>query len=132
VLRVFLDTNIVLYALLNDDLAKAEKAIALIDSGQCISVQVLNEIVSVLRGRKKWPWVDVNAALSAITALLEVYDLTRQGQSKAVEIAARYGYSIYDANILASAKLSGCDVVWSEDMQHEQVIDGVRILNPFL
>jgi predicted nucleic acid-binding protein len=131
-LRVFLDTNIVLYALLNDDLEKAEKAIALIDGGHCISVQVLNEIVSVLRGRKKWSWVDVNAALSATMSILEVYDLTKQGHLKATEIAARYGYSIYDANILASAKLSGCDVVWSEDMQHEQVIDGVRILNPFI
>jgi predicted nucleic acid-binding protein len=40
--------------------------------------------------------------------------------------------AFFDANILASAKLAGCDTLWSEDMAHGQVIEGVRITNPFM
>lgn len=51
--------------------------------------------------------------------------------TKATDLAERYGYGIYDATILASALLAGCNVVYSEDMQHGQKIDGLTILNPF-
>ena len=47
-------------------------------------------------------------------------------------LAERYGLSIYDAMIAASALEAGCDTLWSEDMQHRMVIEGrVRIINPF-
>jgi predicted nucleic acid-binding protein len=131
-LPVFLDTNTVLYSIISDDFKKAEKALMLLERGDCISVQVLNEMISVLRGRKKWNWSKVNAALDSACGVLKVVDLTLATHQLAVEISTRYNYAIYDANILASAKLSGCDTLWSEDMQHGQVIDGVTILNPFL
>ena len=131
-MRAFLDTNIILYSVLADDLQKADKAILLMATGSCISVQVLNELISVLRGRKKWDWVDVSLVLASTKVVLEVADLTLESHDLAVTYAARYGYTIYDANILASAKLAGCDSLWTEDMQHGQVIDGVEIVNPFL
>jgi predicted nucleic acid-binding protein len=131
-LPIFLDTNIVLYSFLGDDLNKAAKAEKLLETGDCISVQVLNEMISVLRGRKKWSWSDVDTALGIVAEVLNVVDLTLEAHRLAVAISTRYNYSIYDANILASAKLAGCDTLWSEDMQHGQVIEGVAICNPFL
>jgi predicted nucleic acid-binding protein len=127
----FFDTNIVLYTVLTDDVDKAERALSKIGLGGIISVQVLNEIIMVLRRRKKWAWADVDIAIGAAESILNVVDLTRESQKLAVEFAQRYGYAIYDANILASAKLAGCDTLWSEDMAHGQVIEGVRITNPF-
>lgn len=127
----FLDTNIILYSILTDDLRKAEKAIALLRSGDVISVQVLNEMISVLRGRKKWSWNDTKSVLQATKDILEICDLTLESQTLAVEIAGRFNYFIYDANIIASAKLADCTHLWSEDMQHGQVIEGVQIRNPF-
>jgi predicted nucleic acid-binding protein len=127
----FFDTNIVLYSVLTDDVDKAERALSKIGLGGIISVQVLNEIIMVLRRRKKWAWADVDIALGAAESILNVVDLTHESQKLAVEFAQRYGYSIYDANILASAKLAGCNTLWSEDMAHGQVIQGVRITNPF-
>jgi predicted nucleic acid-binding protein len=131
-MSAFFDTNIVLYSLLDDNFSKSEKAIGLMAQGGIISVQVLNEMVSVLRGRKKWDWAAVGAALDASKTLLDVREMSVESQGLAVEIAQRFGYSIYDANILASAKLSGCDTLWSEDMAHGQVINGVTIINPFV
>ena len=47
-------------------------------------------------------------------------------------LAERYGLSIYDSMIAASALEAGCDTLWSEDMQDGMVLDGqVRIVNPF-
>jgi hypothetical protein len=47
-------------------------------------------------------------------------------------MAERYGFSIYDAMIVASALDAGCDTLWSEDMQHRMVLDeGLRIVDPF-
>jgi predicted nucleic acid-binding protein len=40
--------------------------------------------------------------------------------------------SYWDAMIIHCAKKAGCKVVFTEDMQHGQIIDGVRIVNPFL
>jgi predicted nucleic acid-binding protein len=128
----FFDTNIILYSVLTDDLVKADKALARIADGGIISVQVLNEIVSVLRRGKKWDWTRVDIAIGATEAVLDIVDLTIESQKLAVKFAQLYGYSIYDANILASAKLAGCDTLWSEDMAHGQVIEGVRITNPFV
>jgi predicted nucleic acid-binding protein len=50
----------------------------------------------------------------------------------AVEISRHHGYHIYDSLILAAASQAGCTTVYTEDMQHGQVVEGVRIENPFL
>ncbi len=49
----------------------------------------------------------------------------------AINIARRYGYHIYDALIIAAALQSSCRILYSEDMQDGQVIDGLTICNPF-
>ena len=52
--------------------------------------------------------------------------------SDALAIAERYGFRIFDALMIASALRSGCEILWSEDMQDGMVIDGrLRIANPF-
>ena len=50
---------------------------------------------------------------------------------KAWLVQDRYGYSWWDCMLLASASLAGCDVFLSEDMQHEQTVEGLKLLNPF-
>ena len=52
--------------------------------------------------------------------------------AEAMRIAERYGYSIFDSCIVASALEAGSDTLWSEGMQHGMMIDGrLRIANPF-
>jgi predicted nucleic acid-binding protein len=49
-----------------------------------------------------------------------------------VSLAERYGFTIYDAMVVAADPLGDCDALWSEDMQHGITIDGgPRIVNPF-
>jgi predicted nucleic acid-binding protein len=130
-MRAFLDTNILVYSnSQNDD--KHAIALGLLKKGSVISIQVLNEYCAISRRKGAQAWRDVSAKCDDFVALFDVCDLTLENQILARNYAIRFGYSIYDANILASAKLSGCDTLWSEDMAHGQVIDGVTIINPFV
>ncbi len=56
---------------------------------------------------------------------------SRRLRDEALKLAARYGYRIYDALILAAAIETGCDVLYSEDMQDGQHIGALTIRNPF-
>lgn len=128
--KPFLDTNVVLY-LLSGDKAKADHAQALLEAGSFISVQVLNEVTSVCLRKLKMPWEEVDALLLALKAACEVSSLTVASHEKAVELAKRFQLSFYDANIVASAVLSGASVLMSEDMHSGLLIDGFAIKNPF-
>jgi predicted nucleic acid-binding protein len=76
----------------------AEKLLA---EGGWISVQVLNEFVAVARRKLNMSWEKTREALLAIRALCESpTTLSIETHEAALEIAARYGYSIYDALIL--------------------------------
>ena len=127
----FFDTNVLLY-LLSDDAAKADRAEALVDAGGVISVQVLNEFTSVARRKLNAPWPIVREILETLKTALRVEALSLPTHEKAIEIAERHRLGIYDAQILAAARLAGCAVVYSEDMQNGLKIDGaLEIRNPF-
>ena len=128
--KPFLDSNIVLY-LLSGDAGKADQAQALLEAGGVISVQVLNEVASVCLRKLKMPWQEVDTLLLAVKAACEVLPLTLASHERAVEVAKRFKLAFYDANIVASALLSGAPVLMSEDMHSGLLIDGLVIQNPF-
>ena len=128
--KPFLDSNIVLY-LLSGDAAKADRAQALLQAGGFISVQVLNVVTSVCLRKLKMPWQEVDALLAAIKAACEVLPLTVVSHERSVELAKRFQLSFYDANIVASAILSGAPTLLSEDVHSGLLIDGLVIQNPF-
>lgn len=125
----FLDTNVFVYLTAGD--AKAGRAEALVADKGIISAQVLNETVAVLRHKNKLGWAEIEEVLAAMRANCEVVAVTDETSALAVAFARRFNLHIYDASIVAAAKLAGCKTLWSEDMQDGQVIDGVRIRNPF-
>jgi predicted nucleic acid-binding protein len=129
--KPFIDSNVVLY-LLSSDSAKADRAEALLQAGGVISVQVLNEVASVCLRKLKMPWEEVDALLLAVKAACDVQPLTIESHEKAVELAKRFKLSLYDANIVANALISGAQLLLSEDMHCGLLIDGLLIQNPFI
>lgn len=129
--RPFIDSNIVLH-LLSGDAGKADRAEAVLQAGGVISVQVLNEVASVCLRKLKMPWEEVDALLLAVKAACDVQPLTIESHEKAVELAKRFKLSLYDANIVASALISGAQLLLSEDMHSGLLIDGLLIQNPFI
>jgi predicted nucleic acid-binding protein len=129
-LRVFFDSNVPLY-LLSDDAEKASRAEELLSTGGIISVQVLNEVVAVARRTRAKAWPAIQDTLDALKAVCSVEPLTLAVQEKAVELARRFDFHVYDATIVASALAAGCSTLYTEDLQHGQVIEGMTIHNPF-
>lgn len=129
-IKPFLDNNVILY-LLSGVSAKADRTQALLEAGAIISVQVLNEVTSVCIRKLKMPWEEVDALLLAIKAACDVRHLTVKSHELATEVAKRFRLSFYDANIVASAILSGANALVSEDMHHGLLIDELEIKNPF-
>lgn len=128
----FFDTNIVLY-LLSAEAAKADRAEELIALGGIISVQVLNEFAAIGTRKLGMSWPEIREVLAQIRAVCPVEALTVDTHARALTLAERHGLSFYDALIVAAALLAGCKTLYSEDMQHGQVIDRqLTIQNPFL
>lgn len=129
--KPFLDTNIVVYAFASND-PRGEKADALLKAGGAISVQVLNEFVSVLRRKQRRDWEEIDEVLGVLKGLLDPpYPLTVEMHEAAIGIARQYGFSIYDSLIVAAALRAGCSTLYSEDLQHGQTIERLTIRNPF-
>ena len=126
----FADTNVVLYLL--DDGPKADRAEVILGQGPRISVQVLNESLVNCRRKAGLGWEEAAAFLEGVRALCPVEDLTVQTHDVGRALAERYGFSIYDAMIVASALVAGCTTLWSEDMQDGLLVENqLRIVNPF-
>jgi predicted nucleic acid-binding protein len=127
----FFDTNVVLY-LVSADAAKADRAEDLLTIGGTVSVQVLNEFAAVASHKLRMPWPEIIDVLAQVRATCSVEPLTDQTHERGIQIAQRYGLSLYDAMIVAAALLADCTILYSEDMQHGQVIDKqLTIRNPF-
>jgi predicted nucleic acid-binding protein len=126
----FADTNVVLYLL--DEGPKADRAEGVLAKGPRISVQVLNETLVNCRRKAGLSWEETSAFLAGVRSLCPVEDLTVQTHDVGRALAEKYGLSIYDAMIVASALIAGCATLWSEDMQDGLLVEGrLRVVNPF-
>ena len=130
---VFFDTDILVYAVTEGD-PRSARAEELLAAGGVLSVQILNEFVSVARRKMSMPWSDVVEALDAFRVLCpSPLPITIEMHEAALEIAEKHGYSIYDALVIAGALESGCTTLLSEDLQDGRTIDGrLTIRNPFV
>jgi predicted nucleic acid-binding protein len=129
--KAFFDTNVLLYAFAKDD-PRAEVAEKLLAGGGMVGVQTLNEFVAVAVRELAIPWEEILEALRAIRALCpSPVPVTVETHDAALQIVRRHGYHIYDALVIAAALKAGCRTLYSEDMRHGQVIDGLAIRNPF-
>ena len=128
----FADSNIPLY-LLSMDAQKVVVARTLLHARCFISVQVLNEISSVMRRKHQYTWAQIERFLDVIRAQCPVEPLTETTHDTARQLAERYQLSLYDALIAAAALLAGCDTLYSEDMQHGLLLEKrLRVVNPFV
>ena len=127
----FFDTNIVIYAFAAGD-PRSARAEALVAGGGVIGVQVLNEFTNVTRRKLRWQWEQIEAALAVIEELLgAARPLTSAIPARAVVLARDHELSFYDALIVAAALDAGCEVLFSEDLQHGQKFGALRVENPF-
>lgn len=75
---------------------------------------------------------ETHAFIAPLRQLLRVHPLTGETHETGLALAERHGFSTWDAMIVASALLAGCDVLWTEDLQDGMEIEGgLRVTNLF-
>lgn len=126
----FVDTNVLVY-LLGQDNRKAEIAKARLADAATVSVQVLNEFANVAHRKMALSWDELDDVLSVLKSVCAVVPVTVDTHEQGVALARRHQLSVYDAMIVAAARLAGCATLWSEDMQDGATLDGVTIRDPF-
>lgn len=135
---VFIDTNVLLYGVDDADPVKRDRArewIAACWQRRCgrLSTLVLNEFY--VNVKKKFP-----TAIAQGDARAEIrryqhwrpWAIDHPTIETAWAVESRFGLHYWDALMIAAAQQQGCTLFLSEDLQHEQQIDGVRVVNPFL
>jgi predicted nucleic acid-binding protein len=135
----FIDTNIFVYSF--DPRAPEKQSIAqeiilnaLTDGHGVISSQVVQEFLNVATRKFACPLSSedgleylqtVLKPLCKVFASIELYE-------KTLDITSRYNYSFYDSLLIAAALRADCALLYSEDLQHGQKIEGLTLINPFI
>jgi len=136
--KCFVDTNILIYAYDSSSGSKHATAGALLDrlwqSGSgVLSTQVLQEFcVTMQRNALRRPGLnDIRGVVFAYLAW-EVVVNPPESVITALEIAARYKISFWDALIVSAAEQAKAETLYSEDLNAGQMYGSVRVVNPFL
>ena len=130
--KIFFDTNTLLY-LLSSDNKKADWVSKNLQHHNVISVQVLNEFTSASLKKIKISNSELDEFLDLFISTFHIRTLDIDTFETGLMVSRRYGYQHYDSMIIASALQAGCERLYSEDMQHRQIIDKrLQIVNPFV
>jgi predicted nucleic acid-binding protein len=136
--RIFLDTNVLVYAYDSSDPLKQKRAQEILRSGMlsgsaCVSAQVLGELFVVLTRKIPHPLTTAHA-IGVVRALgkLDVVETGFLAVNLAVHIVMKTGIAYWDALIIAVARSAGCSFVFTEGLTNGQAFDGVTVVNPFV
>lgn len=136
--RVFLDTNILVYAFDRSAPAKQQRALQVVrhqsDGAWVISWQVVQEFSAVALHRFAQPMTTSDLKDLQQTLLWPACVIlpSKALHRHALALQEETGYRFYDCLILAAAIASGAEQLYTEDLQHGREVGGTRILNPFL
>lgn len=132
-LRIFVDTNVLAYALDSADSTKQERAHHLLAShasNLVISTQVLIELHAVCRRKLGMNALDAAAAVQA-AAKLDVVPADRSLILDAVTLSTDQDLSVFDSAIVCAAIRAECDQLLSEDIALTANVTGIKVIDPF-
>ncbi len=134
--RCFADTNILVYSVDESAAAKHETARRILDQGRLesraiISTQVLQEFYTA--AIRKLGFAPVRARdLTLLWTGFEVVRIDPEDVLAAIDCSILNRLAFWDGLIITAARKANCQTLWTEDLNHGQIIQGVRVVNPFL
>ena len=135
--KVFFDSNILVYFADSADSQKQQLAgqiikNAVINDNGIISTQSLQEFFAATTRKLLCSKEKAREYLENFGESLTVEQVSVAHILKAVDICIKNQFSFWDSLILAAAIKSGCSICYSEDMRNGQIVQGVKIINPFI
>lgn len=133
--RSFIDTNVLIYAQACDEPQKQRAALALLkrlfdESQGVLSTQVLQEYCNVALKKLKLPVPYIRSQLD-LYEQFEVVQVTPAIIRAGLDLQQTRSLSFFDAMVIASAHAAGCNLIYTEDMNAGEVVNGLAITNPF-
>jgi predicted nucleic acid-binding protein len=131
--KAFLDTNILIYGYSVTE-KKKQKIVSNLPkfADTVVSLQVIQEFTNVLHKKFAIDWDNIMAAIAEIEEYNLIHINSLKTILKACEISEKYLFSFYDSLIISAALESDCKILYSEDLNHNQLIENqLRIINPF-
>ena len=133
---ILLDTNVLVYAFDLRQPALQQKARTILfqveeTASGCLSVQCLSEFFRVATAKMHLPADEMFKQIDYWQSAFPVFSLTPPIVLEAARGVRDYQLSYYDAQIWASARLNQVSVIFSEDFQDGQTLEGIRFVNPF-
>lgn len=132
--RVFYDTNTIIYLYDETEHTKQKvihRSFALIQP--VISTQVLNEMSNIMLKKFRASTSTVATIIDNLCDFTDIVKIEPTHIKKALTIKEKYRYSYFDSLIIASALEAKCKTLFTEDMQHGQLINNqLTIINPYL
>lgn len=133
--RAFIDTNVLVYLYSNSEKEKqttAKKIIIESDIELLISTQVLGEFTNVLYRKYNYSIDAIKEAITDFKKNFSIISITTDMVEQSIDLMSRYKYSYWDSLIITAAIKSNCSILYSEDCQHNQVLEKkLKIINPF-
>lgn len=131
--RVFLDTNVLIYAHSNTEPVKKQCIDTIIESNHnlVISTQVINEFINVMSKKRNVPFAKIMTIIEEFSENFIIAQIAIHSIKQALHIANQYNYSYFDSLILSSALEHDCSIIYTEDMHHGHQLSTLTIKNPF-
>lgn len=135
--KIFLDSNILVYFVDEHDSKKQKIAEKLIKNSVemktgVLSTQSLQEFYSVVTRKSLCSKEQAKTIVEKFKNTLPITQISVSHILKAIDISIQTKFSFWDSLIVSAAHSSGCVIVYSEDMNHNQLVNGVKIINPFI
>lgn len=137
-MKIFFDTNILIYSYDNSDEAKHKIAFDLVSNllskeDIAISTQVINEFIVVMTNKVKCP-LSIDEIGKIVARFKENFEIRETGIvdiNKAISIYKNHKFSYWDSLIIATAINTNSEILYTEDLQHGRIVNSLKIIDPF-
>jgi predicted nucleic acid-binding protein len=132
-IKAAVDTNVLIYLHQEPTSFKTERSKEIVSNSPVLSTQVISEYLNVLKRLSKAPKLRLIEHCSVLIDACEVSTINKEILAKSRDLILRYDFQLFDSIIVASALQANCSILYSEDFQHNQLVENqLTIVNPFI
>ncbi|MBS4050390.1 PIN domain-containing protein [Methylomonas rivi] len=128
----FVDSNVWLYAFMDESSPKHQQALTVIaQPGVMLSTQVVNEVCNNLLRKAGYTEQEIRQTVENFRQRYPIHTVTVDEVCQASALRESFSLSYWDSLVVASAIMADCRIIYSEDMHNGLAISGLQIINPF-
>ncbi|MBR6060483.1 MAG: PIN domain-containing protein [Spirochaetales bacterium] len=132
--NIFIDTNILIYAIDDNDISKQKISNDIIrrlsENGGVISTQVLQEFFNIATKKLQLSNDYVRQLLQRLVDCFKVHRNSESDIFRAIDISSKTQFSFWDSLIISAAIAEKCNILYSEDLNNGQLVESLKIINP--